>query len=83
MKYVYINTNKILPVSPRMVNRKSSYIYANDEEETTVREFKDLVREEKPEYDEKTQELFSWFEDGKVITQKYKVINKVTGLSED
>ena len=31
---------------------------------------------EKPNYDPETQELYSWFEDGEVITKKFEVINK-------
>jgi hypothetical protein len=75
MKYKFINSQKIIKVSPRMQERKSAVIYANEQDEPKI-EYKDLVIEEKPTYNSETQELFSWFEDGEVITQKYKVIDK-------
>ena len=75
MKYRYINSQKIIKVSPRMQKSKSAVIYANEENEPII-EYKDLVIEEKPSYNEETQELVSWFEDGKVITQKFRVIDK-------
>ena len=73
--YRFISNTKISKVSPRMIKSKSNIIYANEEDEPKV-EYKELVVEEKPVYDEKTQELYSWFEDGEVITQKFKVIEK-------
>lgn len=75
MKYRFINSQKIIKVSPRMQEAKSPIIYANEEDEPNI-EYKDLVIEEKPSYNEKTQELVSWFEDGRVITQKFRVIDK-------
>lgn len=75
MKYRYINSQKIIKVSPRRQQTTSAIIYANEEEEPIIK-YKDLVIEEKPSYNEETQELFSWFEDGKAITQKFKVIDK-------
>lgn len=83
MKYKFIDKEKVLPLKDYMiVNPNSSpYIYANEdflqkEYERIMSEYKELVVEEKPTYDEKTQELYSWYEDGEVITQKYKVIDK-------
>lgn len=73
--YRFISNTKISKVSPRMIKSKSNIIYANEEDKPKV-EYKELVIEEKPVYDEKTQELYSWFEDGEVITQKFKVIEK-------
>ena len=75
MKYKFINSQKIIKVSPRMQERKSAVIYANEQDEPKI-EYKNLVIEEKPTYNPETQELFSWFEDGEVITQKFKVIDK-------
>ena len=72
MKYRFINKEKILKVSPLMQKWSENYVYANKQNI----EFKELVIEEKPEYDEETQELYSWFENGEVITQKFKVIDK-------
>lgn len=72
--YLFINFQKIIRINPKRINN-SSIIYANEEDEPKV-EYKELVVEEKPVYDEKTQELYSWFEDGEVITQKFKVIEK-------
>ena len=72
MKYRFINKEKILKVSPLMQKWSENYVYANKQNI----EFKDLVVEEKPAYDEETQELYSWFEDGEVITQKFKVVDK-------
>ena len=73
MKYRFINEEKILKISPLMESWSKNYVYANKQNN----EFKELVIEEKPTYDEVTQELYSWFEDGEVITQKFKVIDKV------
>ena len=72
MKYRFINKEKILKVSPLMESWSKKYVYANKQNN----EFKELVIEEKPTYDEETQELYSWFEDGEVITQKFKVMDK-------
>ena len=47
-----------------------------NEESTPVIEPKELVIENIPIYNEETQELFSWFEDGDVITKKFEVIDK-------
>lgn len=83
MKYKFTDKEKILPLKDYMiVNPKTSpYIYANEdylqkEYERTMKEYKELVVEEKPKYDEETQELYSWYEDGEVITQKFKIIEK-------
>ena len=70
--YRYITNTKISKVSPRMIKSKSNIVYANEEDEPKD-EYKELVIEEKPIYDEKTQELYSWFEDGDVITKKFEV----------
>ena len=75
MKYIYLNENKIRPVSDNFVKLKSNCIYANEEEKQKPI-FKDLVIEEKPTYNEETQKLFSWFENGETITQKFRVIDK-------
>ena len=74
MKYKFINSQKILIISPRLqkIQSVNAYVYANKQNI----EFKELVIEEKPTYNEKTQELYSWFENGEVITQKFKVIDK-------
>lgn len=72
MKYRFINKEKILKVSPLMQKWSENYVYANKQNI----EFKDLVVEEKPTYNEETQELYSWFEDGEVITQRFKVVDK-------
>ena len=72
MKYKFINEEKILKVSPLMQKWEEKYVYANEQKT----EYKELVIEEKPTYDGETQELYSWFEDGEVITQKFKVVNK-------
>ena len=73
--YRYITNTKISKVSPRMIKSKSNIVYANEEDEPKV-EYKELVIEEKPTYDEKTQELYAWFEDGEVITKKFEVVEK-------
>lgn len=72
MKYKFINKEKILKVSPLMEKMQELYVYANDKENR----FKELVIEEKPAYNEETQELYSWFEDAEVITQKFEVKDK-------
>jgi hypothetical protein len=72
MKYRFINKEKILKISPLMQKWSENYVYANKQNI----EFKELVVEEKPTYNEETQELYSWFENGEVITQKFKVIDK-------
>ena len=79
MKYRFINKEKILKVSPLMENWSKNYVYANKQNN----EFKELVIEEKPIYDEETQKLYSWFEDGEVITQKFKVIDKAVSENGD
>lgn len=61
-------------VSPRMEHTSSAILYANPEDTPKV-VFKDLVVEDKPECDE-NHEIYSWFEDGDVITQKFKVVEK-------
>lgn len=80
--YRYISNTKIVKVSHRAMKSKSNIIYANEENEPKV-EYKELVIEKKPNYDEKSQELYSWFEDGKVITQKFKIIEKEVIEDED
>lgn len=72
MKYKFINKEKILKVSPLMQKWSENYVYANKQNI----EFKELVVEDKPTYNEETQELISWFENGEVITQKFKVVDK-------
>jgi hypothetical protein len=72
MKYKFINKDKILKVSPLMEKFEEKYVYANGQKS----EFKELVVEEKPNYNPETQELYSWFENDEVITQKFKVIDK-------
>lgn len=72
MKYRFINKEKILKISPLMQKWSENYVYANKQNI----EFKELIVEEKPTYNEETQELYSWFENGEVITQKFKVIDK-------
>ena len=74
MKYKFIDKEKILPYSGYSMITATGYVYANSVD--VLKDFKELVVEEKPEYDEETQELYSWFEDGEVITQKFKVVNK-------
>ena len=66
--YRFISNTKISKVSPRTIKSKPNIIYANEEDEPKV-EYKELVVEEKPVYNEETQELYSWFEDGEVITK--------------
>lgn len=72
MKYRFINKEKILKISPLMQKWSENYVYANKQNI----EFKELVVEEKPTYNPETQELYSWFENGEVITQKFKIIDK-------
>ena len=74
MKYKFLSSQRIIKVSPRLQNSNSSIIYANPEDKPKVI-FKDLVVENKPECDE-NHEIYSWFEDGDVITQKFKLIEK-------
>ena len=75
MKYKYINSQKILKVSPRMVKRQSGYVYAN-EEDIPVNEYKELVIEEKPYYSPNSEKLYSWFEEtDDYIVQKFKVVS--------
>ena len=80
MKYKFIDKDKILPLNTYMIpsSNSSLYVYANEdylknEYEKFMKEYKELVVEEQPTYDEETQELYSWYEDGDVITQKFKV----------
>lgn len=75
MKYKFINKEKILKVSPLAQKLQEAYIYAN-EEENPVNKYKDLVIEDRPTHNPETQTLYSWFEDGEVITQKFKIIDK-------
>lgn len=75
MKYKYLNKQKILKVSPFMEKMAKNFLFAN-EKDNPISQLKDLVVEEKPAYNEETQELYSWFEDGEVITQKFKVVEK-------
>lgn len=84
MKYKFIDKEKILPLKDYMIVNPSStpYVYANadflqKEYERAMAEYKELVVEEKPTYDKETQELYSWYEDGETITQKFEVIDKV------
>lgn len=71
MKYKFINKEKILKATPLREKIEKNYLYANGKSE-----LKELVIEAKPTYNPETQELFSWFEDGEVITQKFKIIDK-------
>lgn len=73
-KYKYVNEAKIKPLGIITKVMLSQYVYANEPD--WLKEYKELVVEEKPTYDEETQELFSWYEDGEVITQKFKVVEK-------
>lgn len=75
MKYKFEDKDKIIPFSGYSTITTNGYVYANEID--VLKDFKELVIEEKPTYDEETQELYSWFEDGEVITQKFKVIDKV------
>ena len=82
MKYKFIDKDKVLPLNDYLIpNPKSSpYVYANadylqKEYDRIMSEYKELVVEEKPAYDKETQELYSWFENGEVITQKFEVID--------
>ena len=72
--YKFIDENKIEPLGLFARTLYYNYRYAN--EPNFVKGYKELVIEEKPTYDEKTQELYSWFEDGEVITQKFKVLDR-------
>ena len=74
MKYKFEDKDKIIPFSGYSTITTSGYVYANTVD--VLKDFKELVIEEKPTYDEETQELYSWFEDGEVITQRFKVIDK-------
>lgn len=78
MKYIYKNENEIIKISDRLYQYKmknSSIIYA-DEKDKPINTYKDLVIEEKPNYNPETQELISYFEDGKVIRKKYRIVEK-------
>lgn len=72
MKYQFVNKKKIRKVNPLREKVYENYLYANEQDKVV----KELVIEEKPEYNEETQELFSWFEDGEVITQRFKIVDK-------
>ena len=72
--YKFIDENKIEPLGLYPRTLYYSYRYANEPE--FIKGYKKLVIEEKPAYDEETQKLYSWFEDGEVITQKFKVVEK-------
>ena len=74
MKYKFINSQRISKEGNNKFE-KSTIVFANEDDNQVV-EYKELVIEEKPTYDEKTQKLYSWFEDGEVITQKFEVIDK-------
>lgn len=71
MKYKFINKEKILMASPLIEKFDEKYLYANGKSE-----LKELVIEDKPAYNKETQELYSWFENGDVITQKFKIVEK-------
>jgi hypothetical protein len=75
MKYKFLNKKRIFKISPAMEKWQKNYVYANEKDDPT-NQLKELVVEEKPTYNPETQELYSWFEDGEVITQKFKVIDK-------
>lgn len=77
MKYIYVNRTTVLPFTKRMemMQKQRNSMWLN-EESTPVIKPKELVIENIPIYDEKTQELYSWFEDGDVITKKFEVIDK-------
>ena len=51
-------------------------ITACGQSQTEKTEDTSSVVEEKPEYNPETQELYSWFENGDIITQKFKIIDK-------
>jgi hypothetical protein len=74
MKYKFIDKEKIIEFSGYDRITTTGYVYANKVD--VMKEFKDLVVEEIPEYNEETQELYSWYENGEVITQKFKVVDK-------
>lgn len=77
MKYIYINRTTVLPFTKRMeMMQKQRNAMCLNEESTPVIEHKELVIENTPTYNEETQELYSWFEDGDVITKKFEVIEK-------
>ena len=77
MKYIYVNRTTVLPFTKRMeMMQKQRNAMCVNEESTPVIKPKELVIENTPTYNEKTQELYSWFEDGDVITKKFEVIDK-------
>lgn len=77
MKYIYVNRTTVLPFTKRMeMMQKQRNAMCLNEESTQVIEPKELVVEEKPTYNEETQELYSWFEDGELITKKFEVVEK-------
>lgn len=75
MKYKFLNKKRIFKISPAMERWQKGYLYANERDNPSY-QFKELVVEEKPAYNPETQELYSWYEDGEVITQKFKVVDK-------
>ena len=80
-KYVFVNKNKIIKVSQRMLNSKSTATYA-DKDYAPISDYKELVIDEKPDFDEATETLLSWFENSDdVITQRFKVIKDKEGVS--
>ena len=78
-KYKFVNETKIKPLGIIVQSMITQYVFANEPD--WLKDYKELAIEEKPTYDEETQELYSWFEDGEVITQKFKVVDKV--VNED
>ncbi len=75
-RYKYVDVNTIVPVPIRLRrNNIKTYVYANEEEQKDLG--KELIIEDKPNYDEKVQELYSWFEEleDKII-QRYKATEK-------
>ena len=77
MTYIYVNRTTVLPFTKRMeMMQKQRNVMCVNEESTPVIKPKELVIENTPTYNEETQELFSWFEDGDVITKKFEVIDK-------
>ena len=78
MKYIFKNQNEIIKISDRLYQYKlknSPILYAN-EEDKPMTIYKDLIIEEEPDYNPDKQELIAYFEDGDVITKKYRIINK-------
>lgn len=75
MKYKFVSKKRLWPLTPLLKKWLDSCIYAN-ERDNPSHQFKELVIEEKPNYNPETQELISWFENGEVITKKFKVVDK-------